>query len=141
MVVIGGGTQGLRPRGRKTALGRNSPSQKPVGVGAGVVDCETAEHLGAQRYKVSIVEIQGKIASGLSTTVLPATLASCRKFGFEQYTRHKVLEIAMGHLMYTDKDGRVLKIPCDRVIMVGVCRDVAPISHAKKTACHEANAL
>ena len=91
-------------------------------------------------------------------------LENYRKFGVDQYTGHKVLEIAVGHLICTDKDGRVVKIPCDNVViasgarpvafeseglinrgievvMVGDCRNVADISHATKTAYDAANAL
>lgn len=148
----------------KVLTGVQNVSGRVAIIGGGVVGCETAEHLGAQGYKVSIVEMQGKIASGLSSTVLPTMLENYRKFGVEKYTGHKVLEIAMGHLICTDKDGRVVKIPCDNVViasgarpvafeseglinqgievvMVGDCRNVADISHATKTAYDAANAL
>lgn len=148
----------------KVLAGVQNVSGRVAIIGGGVVGCETAEHLGAQGYKVSIVEMQGKIASGLSSTVLPTMLENYRKFGVEQYTGHKVLEIALGHLICTDKDGRVVKIPCDNVViasgarpvafeseglinrgievvMVGDCRNVADISHATKTAYDAANAL
>ena len=108
--------------------------------------------------------MQGQIAIGLSTTVLPTMLQNYRRFGVEQYTGHKVLEIAIGQLICTDKDGRVVKIRCDsvviasgarpvafetegltnqgvEVVMVGDCRNVADISHATKTAYDAANAL
>ncbi len=133
-------------------------------VGGGVVGCETAEHLGALGYDVSIVEMQGQIAMGLSTTVLPTMLENYRRFGVKQHTRHKVLEIRTGQVICTDQDGRVVEIPCDtvvlasgsrpvtfrtegltnrgiEVVMVGDCRDVADISHATKTAYDAANAL
>ena len=108
--------------------------------------------------------MQRQIASGLSTTVLPTMLENYRKFGVEQYTGHKVLEIAMGQLVCTDQDGKIVKIPCDsvviasgarpvtfdtaglieqgvEVVMVGDCREVADISYATKTAYDAANAL
>lgn len=148
----------------KVLAGVQNVSGRVAIIGGGVVGCETAEHLAAQGHKVSIVEMQGKIASGLSSTVLPTMLENYRKFGVEQYTGHKVLEIAVGHLICTDKDGRVVKIPCDNVViasgarpvafeseglinrgievvMVGDCRNVADISHATKTAYDAANAL
>ena len=148
----------------KVLAGAQHVSGRVAIVGGGVVGCETAEHLGSQGYKVSIVEMQGQIAIGLSTTVLPTMLENYRRFGVEQYTGHKVLEIAIGQLICTDKDGRVVRIPCDNVViasgarpvafeteglinqgvevvMVGDCRDVADISHATKTAYDAANAL
>ncbi|MEO8858459.1 MAG: bilirubin reductase, long form [Burkholderiaceae bacterium] len=148
----------------KVLAGAQEVSGRVAIVGGGVVGCETAEHLGAQGYKVSIVEMQGQIANGLSTTVLPTMLENYRRFGVEQYTGHKVLEIAVGQLICTDRDGRLVKIPCDNVViasgarpvtfeterlmsqgievvMVGDCRDVADISHATKTAYDAANAL
>ncbi|MBK8529824.1 MAG: FAD-dependent oxidoreductase [Rubrivivax sp.] len=148
----------------KVLAGVQGVSGRVAIVGGGVVGCETAEHLGAQGYKVSIVEMQGQIAIGLSTTVLPTMLQNYRRFGVEQYTGHKVLEIAIGQLICTDKDGRVVKIRCDsvviasgarpvafetegltnqgvEVVMVGDCREVADISHATKTAYDAANAL
>ena len=148
----------------KVLAGVQNVSGRVAIIGGGVVGCETAEHLAAQGHKVSIVEMQGKIASGLSSTVLPTMLENYRKFGVDQYTGHKVLEIAVGHLICTDKDGRVVKIPCDNVViasgarpvafeseglinrgievvMVGDCRSVADISHATKTAYDAANAL
>ncbi len=148
----------------KVLAGVQSVSGRVAIIGGGVVGCETAEHLGALGYKVSIVEMQGQIANGLSTTVLPTMLENYRRFGVEQYTGHKALEIAIGKLICTDKDGRVVRIPCDNVviasgarpvgfeteglisqgievIMVGDCRDVADISHATKTAYDAANAL
>ena len=148
----------------KVLAGEQEVSGRVAIVGGGVVGCETAEHLGAQGYKVSVVEMQGQIANGLSTTVLPTMLENYRKFGVEQYTGHKVLEIAMGQLVCTDPDGKVVKIPCDSVViasgarpvtfdtaalieqgvdvvMVGDCREVADISYATKTAYDAANAL
>ena len=148
----------------KVLAGEQDVSGRVAIVGGGVVGCETAEHLGAQGYKVSVVEMQKQIASGLSTTVLPTMLENYRKFGVEQYTGHKVLEIAMGQLVCTDQDGKIVKIPCDsvviasgarpvtfdtaglieqgvEVVMVGDCREVADISYATKTAYDAANAL
>ncbi|KAA0911472.1 bilirubin reductase, long form [Pusillimonas sp. ANT_WB101] len=148
----------------KVLAGAQDVSGRVAVVGGGVVGCETAELLGAEGYKVSIVEMQGQIASGMSTTVLPTMLENYKRFGVEQYTGHKVLEVAIGQLICTDKDGRVVKIPCDsvviatgarpvafqteglinqgiKVVMVGDCRDVADISHATKTAYDAANAL
>lgn len=148
----------------KVLAGAQEVSGRVAIVGGGVVGCETAEHLGQQGYKVAIVEMQGQIASGLSTTILPTMLENYRKFGVEVYTGHKVLEIAIGQLICTDRDGRVVKIPCNNVViasgarpvafetealinqgieivMVGDCRDVADISHATKTAYDAANAL
>lgn len=148
----------------KVLAGAQVVSGRVAIVGGGVVGCETAEHLGAQGYKVSIVEMHGQIAIGMSTTVLPTMLKNYKRFGVEQYTGHKVLEIAIGQLICTDKEGRVVKIPCDsvviasgarpvafqteglinqgvKVVMVGDCRDVADISHATKTAYDAANAL
>lgn len=148
----------------KVLAGAQEVSGRVAIIGGGVVGCETAEHLGQQGYKVAIVEMQEQIAGGLSTTILPTMLENYRSFGVEIYKDHKVLEIAAGQLICTDKDGRVVKIPCDNVViasgarpvafetealinqgievvMVGDCRDVADISHATKTAYDAANAL
>ena len=148
----------------KVLAGEQKVSGRVAIIGGGVVGCETAEHLGAQGYKVSVVEMQKQIASGLSTTILPTMLENFRAFGVEQYTRHKVMEIAAGQLICTDKDGRVVKIACDNVVvasgarpvafeteglvsqgvevvMVGDCREVGDISQATKTGYDAANAL
>ena len=85
-------------------------------------------------------------------------------YGVEQYTGHKVTNIAMGELRCQDRDGHAVHIACDYVVMaigarpvtfntaalidkgiavvhVGDCREVADISHAIKTAYDAANAL
>lgn len=109
----------------KVLAGEQEVSGRVAIIGGGVVGCETAEHLGSQGYKVSIVEMQGQMAIGLSTTVLPTMLENYRKFGVDQYTGHKVLEIASSQLICTDKDGRVVRIPCDIVVIASGARPVA----------------
>ncbi len=133
-------------------------------IGGGVVGCETAEYLATRGCKVSLLEMRGKIASDVGSTVLPTLLENYATHGVEQYPGHQVTSIAPGELTCEDKDGNVVQIKCDHVVMaigarpvafdtaaldengilvakVGDCHEVADISHATKTAYDAANAL
>ena len=122
-------------------------------IGGGLVGCETAEYLAMQGCKVTLVEMLGKIADGISSTVLPTLLENYRSYGVAQLAEHKVTSIAIGELRCDDKNGNAVKIPCDYIVMasgarpvsfdttafrdknidvikVGDCSEVADISHA-----------
>ncbi|TYB74069.1 NAD(P)-binding protein [Bizionia myxarmorum] len=133
-------------------------------IGGGMVGCETAEYLAEQGCKVSIVEMRDKIAGEIGPTVLPTMLELFNKHGVAQFTEHKVTNITVGELICEEPNGKVVKIPCDYVVMasgshpekfdttalsdhgisvvkVGDCSKVSNISHAIKTGYDAANAL
>ncbi|ALF58795.1 bilirubin reductase, long form [Psychrobacter urativorans] len=148
----------------KVLAGEQKVSGRVVVIGGGIVGCETAEYLAEQGCKVSVVEMQDKIANDLSTTILPTMLESYRIHGVEQYVNHQVISIDKEKLHCGDKDSKPVAIPCDYVVIasgarpvefdtaafldkgiavvkVGDCLEVADISHAIKTAYDAANAL
>lgn len=133
-------------------------------IGGGLVGCETAEYLAERGCKVALVEAQDKIATGVSSTVLPTLLENYRAYGVEQYTGHKVTRIDADGLFCEDQSGKTVHIPCDQVVMasgarsvafdtqalidqgiavikVGDCNEVADISHAIKTGYDAANSI
>ena len=133
-------------------------------IGGGIVGCETAEYLAEQGHQVSIVEMHEKIASDLSSTILPTMLESYESHGVDIYTEHTVTSIADDALSCLDKEGNTIKILCDYVVIasgarpvifdttalsaqgieiikIGDCHEVADISHATKTGYDAANAL
>lgn len=148
----------------KVLAGEQKVSGRVVVIGGGIVGCETAEYLAQQGCKVSVVEMQDKIADHLSTTILPTMLESYRIHGVEQYVNHQVISIDKEKLHCVDKDSKPVEIPCDYVVIasgarpvefdtavfvdksievvkIGDCLEVADISHAIKTAYDAANAL
>ncbi len=148
----------------KVLAGEQGVSGRVVIVGGGVVACETTEYLAEQGCNVIVVEMLDKIGSDVSSTVLPTMLENYAKHGVEQHAGHKVTNIAIGEVSCEDKDGNILHIPCDYVIIasgarpvafdtvalsdrgievvkVGDCCQVADISQATKTAYDAANAL
>ena len=133
-------------------------------IGGGLVGCETAEYLAERGCKVALVEAQDKIATGVSSTVLPTLLENYRAYGVEQYTGHTVTRIAADGLFCEDQNGKTVHIPCEQVVMasgarsvafdtqalieqgiavikVGDCNEVADISHAIKTGYDAANSI
>lgn len=113
---------------------------------------------------MSVVESHDPIANDVSSTVLPSTLENFRTNAVEQYTGHKLMDIAVGELACQRSDATVVRISCDYVVMtigarpvafdtatltdqgievvkIGDCREAADISHATKTAYDAANAL
>ncbi|WP_352337349.1 bilirubin reductase, long form [Psychrobacter sp. 16-MNA-CIBAN-0192] len=148
----------------KVLASEQKVSGRVVVIGGGIVGCETAEYLAEQDCKVSIVEMQDKIADHLSTTILPTMLENYRIHGVEQYVNHQVISIDKEKLHCVDKDNKPVEIPCDYVVIasgarpvefdtaafldkgiavvkVGDCSEVTDISHAIKTAYDAANAL
>lgn len=148
----------------KVLAGEQQVSGHVAVIGGGIVGCETAEYLAEQGCKISIVEMGHKIASDLSTTILPTMLENYRARGVQQYINHKVMSIYTDAVDCDDKHGNSVQIPCDyvviasgarsvkfdttalsdkgiEVIKVGDCYEVADISHATKTAYDAANAL
>lgn len=148
----------------KVLSGEQKVQGRVVVVGGGLVGCETAEYLAEHGCKVSLVEQQDTIATGISNTVLPTLLENYRTYGVEQFTGHKVLHITASAITCENKDGKEVQIPCDHVVMaigarsvmfdttqliekgievikIGDCSEVADISHAIKSAYDAANAL
>ena len=144
--------------------GKHPVSGRIVIIGGGIVGCETAEYLAEHGCKVSIVEMTEKIASGLSSTILPTMLENYTKYAVKQYTKHKVTEIDLNQVRCEDEHGNAVYLACDYVVLasgarpvifdtttliekgievikVGDCEVVADISHAIKTAYDAANAL
>ena len=144
--------------------GKHPVSGRIVIIGGGIVGCETAEYLAEHGCKVSIVEMTEKIASGLSSTILPTMLENYTKYAVKQYTKHKVTEIDLTQVRCEDEHGNAVYLACDYVVLasgarpvifdtttliekgievikVGDCEVVADISHAIKTAYDAANAL
>ncbi len=144
--------------------GAQGVSGRVVMVGGGVVACETTEYLAAQGCKVIMVETLDKIGTHVSSTVVPTMLANYAKYGVEQHIAHTVTKISLDEVTCESKDGKLLKIPCDyvviasgarpvafdttalcdqgiEIVLVGDCREVADISQATKTAYDAANAL
>ncbi|WP_182406473.1 bilirubin reductase, long form [Psychrobacter sp. GP33] len=148
----------------KVLAGEQKVSGQVVVIGGGIVGCETAEYLAEQGCKVSVVEMQGKIASDISTTILPTMLENYRVYGVEQYLNHQVVRIDTEELHCVDENRKSVYIPCDYVVIasgarsivfdtsgfmdqgidvvrVGDCLEVADISHAIKTAYDAANVV
>lgn len=148
----------------KVLSGEQQVSGRVAVLGGGMVGCETAEYLAEQGCMVSIVDMRGKIASDVGSTILPTMLELFKKYGVKQFTHHKATNITLGELICENKDGSVVNIPCDYVVMasgsrpvefdtkilsdsgisvfkVGDCKEVSNISHAIKTGYDAANAL
>ncbi|WP_223266328.1 bilirubin reductase, long form [Gelidibacter gilvus] len=148
----------------KVLAGEQNVSGRVAVIGGGMVGCETAEYLAEQGCKVSIVEMRDKIAGEIGPTVLPTMLELFNKHGVAQFTEHKVTNIAVGELICEEPNGKVVKIPCDYVVMasgshpekfdtkalsdrgisvvkVGDCSKVSDISHAIKAGYDAANSL
>ena len=86
-------------------------------IGGGMVGCETAEYLAARGCKVSVIEMMDKIAAGESTTILPTLLENYKTYGVEQYPSHKVKEFRMDAVVFENKDGAEVTIPCDYIVL------------------------
>ena len=148
----------------KILSGEQQVSGRVAVVGGGMVGCETTEYLAEKGCKVSIIDLNEKIAKDVGLTVLPTMLDLFKEHGVEQLTEHKVTSIEKGELNCETKQGTTVKIPCDYVVFasgskpvdfdtsllsakgisvvkVGDCKKVANISHAIKTGYDAANEI
>ena len=96
-----------------------------VVLGGGLVGTETAEYLAEKGYKVAIVEMLDKIATGESGTVLPLITKDFEKHGVAQHVSTKVNEIR------------------DNITYIGDCSGerTADIAAAIRSAYHAANEI
>ena len=134
-------------------------------IGGGMVGCEVAELLCMEDgNKVSIIEMDDKIAKEESSTILPTLMESFKKYDVNIYTSHKVNKIDDGCII-CENEGKEVNIPCDYVVMavgarpnsfeidklldndikvvkIGDCKDKASdIENAIKTAYDAANEI
>ncbi len=98
--------------------------QQVVVIGAGQVGCETAYHLCQQGHSVKIVEMQAKAAPDASASYRSRLL---RFMGYEGDRIEFILEarckeITAQGLVYTDKNGEDVLLPCDSVVMAAGMR-------------------
>ena len=78
--------------------------------GGGLVGVETTEYLAKKGYKVTVIEMQDKIAKEESSTVLPTIMGSLKAHGVTVLTNHKILEFTENSVTceVLDKDGNVV---------------------------------
>ena len=64
----------------KVLAGEQTVSGRVAVIGGGLVGCETAEYLAERGCKVAVIEALDKIATGVSSTVLPTLLENYRTY-------------------------------------------------------------
>lgn len=133
-----------------------------VVLGGGLVGAETAEYLAQKGHAVSIVEMQDKIASGESTTVLPLMMKDFETHHVAQYVNTKV-DTIKENVVYASKGEEKVEIKADTIVnalgskkntydfdaisvpyaVVGDCEGerTSDIAHAIRTAYKAANAI
>ena len=89
--------------------GKELPQGHIIVAGGGLVGVETSEYLAKKGYKITIVEMQDKIAKEESSTVLPTIMGSLKEHNVEVLTSHKILEFGNGTVTceVLDKEGNV----------------------------------
>lgn len=90
--------------------GKQLPQGHVLVAGGGLVGVETTEYLAKLGYKLTIIEMQDKIAKEESVTVLPTMMASLKAHGVNILTNHKILEFTSNSVtcQVLDKDGNVV---------------------------------
>jgi len=94
------------------ACGKNA-----VIIGGGSIGCETAELLGKNGKKVTVIEMLDSVAGNTGKTAQTILLGHLKGYGVKLLTGCRVDKITEDEVIYTDKDGKSASIKADTVIL------------------------
>lgn len=97
--------------------GQTEVGERVAIIGGGSVGCETAEYLARKGKKVSIFEMQAKVAADLEAMTRKLRLKRLKDLEVKIYTNSKVLRIDPGLLMYSNGKDTQYYSGVDNVIL------------------------
>lgn len=93
-------------------------NQNIVVIGGGMTGSETAEHFAVMGNKVTLVEMQSKLAPEVSPDNLVTVIAHLRECNADILLSHKLVEISPGKVVVESmKEEKTVTIPADYIIM------------------------
>lgn len=107
-----------------------SPGNPVAIIGAGLVGCESAVHFAAEGKKVTIVEMLPEAARDATWPHRLALMEELEKYHVEILTGYSAKEINDSGLMAADKDGNVITIPAESVMMAAGLRPLSKDAEA-----------
>lgn len=101
----------------KEVLDGKETGEQVVIIGGGSVGIETAEYLAAAGKKVTVIEMLDTIAEKMVNVTRFIVLGHLKGYGVNLLTSCTCQEIKENSIIYRDKDGNVLEIPADSVVI------------------------
>lgn len=98
-----------------TYFGKLPPGDNVLMLGGGLVGCETALHLAAQGKKVTVVEMQPRLAAETTRMARTALMDEMNKMGITQLTGLKCLRIEPKGAEVEDAQGNIRFLKADSV--------------------------